>query len=100
MSPQPFAKPDAPPHLHALRARDLTAFVGALDDAQPFVFGHGGHHRHEAAPHRRGEVDIAAIQNINHGSGVDDGLDDLQAVPHRARGAIPIPRSRALHLPI
>ena len=36
-----------------------------------FVLRHSGHHRHEAAPHRRGEVDITAIQNFNHGSGVD-----------------------------
>jgi hypothetical protein len=63
--------------------------VGALDDPQALVLGHGRHHRHEAAPHRRFEVDIAAVENPDRGSGIDHGLDDLQAVPHRARRPVP-----------
>src|SRR5271163_670736 len=30
------------PHPDALGAGNLSAFVGALDDPQPFVLGHGG----------------------------------------------------------
>jgi hypothetical protein len=78
-----------PAHADAFGARNLPSFVGALDDAQAFVFGHCGHHRHEAAPHRGGKVDIAAVENLDRGSGIDHGLDDLQAVPHRARGPVP-----------
>jgi hypothetical protein len=77
------------PHLHALGAGDLPPFVCALDDAEPFILRHGRHHRHEAAPHRGREVYIAAIKDFDDGSGVDHGLDNLRAVPHRARGAIP-----------
>ena len=77
------------PHLDAVGARDLPPFVGALDDAKSLIFRHSGHHRHEAAPYRGREVDVAAIKNLDAGSGVDHSLDDLQAVPHRARGAIP-----------
>src|SRR5271163_1520658 len=77
------------PHLDALRAGNLSAFVGALDDPQAFVLGHCRHHRHETPPHRGGEVDIAAVENLDRGSGVDHRFDDLQTVPHRARGAIP-----------
>jgi hypothetical protein len=40
-------------------------------------------------PHRGGEVDIAAVEHLDRGSGVDHRFDDLQTVPHRARGAIP-----------
>jgi hypothetical protein len=77
------------PHLDAFGARDLAAFVCALDDAQAFVLGHGGHHRHKATPHGGGEVDIAAVENLDGRARVDHVLNDLQAVPHRARGAIP-----------
>src|SRR5208282_2537916 len=44
------------PHPCALGAGNLSAFMGALDDAQPFVLGHCRHHRHETPPHRGGEV--------------------------------------------
>src|SRR3984893_14310850 len=80
------------PHSDALRAGNLSAFVGALDDPQAFVLGHCRHHRHETPPHRGGEVDIAdiaAVEHLDRGSGVDHRFDDLQTVPHRARGAIP-----------
>jgi hypothetical protein len=43
------------PHLHALVARDLPAFMRPLDDPQPLLLGHRRHHRHEAAPDGRGE---------------------------------------------
>lgn len=62
----------------------------ALDDPQPFVFGHGRHRRHEAAPDRSGEVDITPIENPDRGPGVDHGLDDLQTVLHRARYPVPL----------
>ena len=63
--------------------------MGALDDALAFVFRHCGKHRREAAPHRGFEVDIVAVEHLHGRPGVDYRLDDLQAVPHRARGAIP-----------
>jgi hypothetical protein len=34
-------------------------------------------------------VDIAAVENLDRGPGVDHGLDDPQAVPHRARRPVP-----------
>src|SRR5271156_2094382 len=77
------------PHPDALGAGDLSAFVGALDDPQAFVLGHCRHHRHETSPDGGGEVDIAAVEHLDRGSGVDHRFDDLQTVPHRARGAIP-----------
>jgi hypothetical protein len=64
-------------------------FVGALDDSLALVLSHGRHHRHETAPHGSFKVYIAPIENLDRGSGVDHGLDDLQAVPHRARRSVP-----------
>ncbi len=77
------------PQSNAFRLRDPSAFVGAHDDPQTLVLGHSRQHRHEAAPHRGFEVDIAPVENPDRGSGVDHGLDDLQAIPHRARRPVP-----------
>ena len=62
------------PHFDAVGARDLPPFMRPLDNAKALVLGHGGNHRHEPAPHGRGEVDVGAVENLNRGSGVDDFL--------------------------
>src|SRR5262245_53114419 len=82
-------EPELGAHLHAVLAGDRTTFVGALDDAQALVLGHGGDECHEAAAYGACQIDVSAVEHANGGPGVDDLLQDLQAVPHRPGGPVP-----------
>jgi site-specific recombinase XerC len=68
---------------------DAAAVGGAADDAFAFVLVEGGQKRDHALADGCGEVNVVAIEHLDFRAAVDDTLDDLDAVNHRAGGTVP-----------
>src|SRR5262245_24165513 len=87
-------EPELGAHLHAVLAGDRATFVGALDDAQALVLGHGGDECHEAAAYGACQIDVGAVEDANGGPGINDLFQDLQGRPTSTGWPGPIQRSR------
>src|SRR5262249_54748306 len=76
-------------HMHPTFACSSSAIIGTLHDPLALVLRQGAQERDEAAADGRCEVQVGLVEGLDHGTPCVDALDDVHAIHHRARGAIP-----------
>ena len=65
------------------------AVVGLLHDALALILGECAQERDEASANRGGEIKVRLVEHLQQGAARVDALNDVHAVEHAARGAIP-----------
>src|SRR5262245_14598448 len=76
-------------HMHPTLACSSSAVIGTLHDPLALVLRQGAEERDETATDGGGEVQMGLVENLDHGTPCVDPLDDVYAIHHRPRGAIP-----------